>query len=96
MFINDLANSYHLQKIDYELFLAYLFLGGILISGDVKKDAQLILEDNKPMIFGKQKNKGLVFDGGKLKVATIGEDGVTEDDIVVHDRDAGAWSYRQL
>jgi len=56
-----------------------------LTKGDVKKDAQLVLEENKPMIFGKQKDKGLIFDGGKLKVATIGEDGITEDDIVVHD-----------
>ena len=56
-----------------------------LTTGDVKKNAQLVLEENKPMILGKQKDKGLVFDGGQLKVATIGEDGVTEEDVVVHD-----------
>ena len=52
---------------------------------DVKEDMQLILEHGKPMIFGKEKNKGIVLEGLKLKVVTIGEDGVTEDDILVHD-----------
>jgi 2-oxoglutarate ferredoxin oxidoreductase subunit beta len=40
------------------------------------------------MIFGKEKNKGLVLDGLKLKVVTIGEDGYTMDDILVHDAHA--------
>ena len=51
----------------------------------VKSDAQLRVEHGKPMIFGKENNKGLVLDGLKLKVVTIGEDGITEDDIMVHD-----------
>jgi 2-oxoglutarate ferredoxin oxidoreductase subunit beta len=51
----------------------------------VKMDAQLRVEHGKPMIFGKEGNKGLILDGLKLKVVTIGEDGVTEDDILVHD-----------
>lgn len=50
-----------------------------------KDDRQLILEHGKPMIFGKEKNKGLVLEGLKLKVVTIGENGVTADDILVHD-----------
>ncbi|MFR2508760.1 MAG: 2-oxoacid:ferredoxin oxidoreductase subunit beta, partial [Odoribacter laneus] len=40
----------------------------------------------EPMIFGKNKDKGLVFDkSGKLKVVEIGKDGITENDILVHD-----------
>ena len=50
----------------------------------VKSDAQLRVEHGKPMIFGKENNKGLILDGLKLKVVTIGEDGITEDDILVH------------
>ncbi len=50
----------------------------------VKSDAQLYVEHGKPMIFGKENNKGLILDGLKLKVVTIGEDGITEDDILVH------------
>ena len=37
------------------------------------------------MIFGRNRDKGLVLEGMKLKVVTIGEDGVTEDDILTHD-----------
>jgi len=51
----------------------------------VKADAQLVVEHGKPMIFGKNKDKGIVLDGMKLKVVTIGENGVTEDNILVHD-----------
>ncbi len=51
----------------------------------VKDDAQLYVEHGKPMIFGKNSDKGIVLDGLKLKVVTIGEDGVTEDDVLVHD-----------
>jgi len=52
---------------------------------DVKEDQQLFLEHGKPMIFGKNKDKGLVLDGLKLKVVTIGEDGITQEDLLVHD-----------
>lgn len=52
---------------------------------ETRDDNQLWIEHGKPMIFGKDKNKGLVIDGFKVKVATIGENGVTEKDILVHD-----------
>ncbi len=56
-----------------------------IVGKDVRDDNQIWLEHGKPMIFGKEKNKGLVIDGLKLKVVTIGEDGITEADILVHD-----------
>ena len=37
------------------------------------------------MIFGKESNQGLVLNGFKLEQVTIGEDGITEADILVHD-----------
>ncbi|MCF8296315.1 MAG: 2-oxoacid:ferredoxin oxidoreductase subunit beta [Saprospiraceae bacterium] len=52
---------------------------------DVRDDNQIYLEHGKKMLFGKEKEKGLVLDGLKLKVVTIGEDGITEDDILTHD-----------
>lgn len=54
----------------------------------VAADHQLLLEDGKPMIFGKESNKGLRLKPGTiaLEVVTIGEDGVTEADILVHDQ----------
>lgn len=50
-----------------------------------RADRQLILEHGKPMLFGEENQKGIVFEKGKLKVAIIGENGVTIDDILVHD-----------
>jgi len=50
-----------------------------------KEDRQLHLEHGKPMIFGKNKDKGIILDGFELKVVTIGENGITEDDILIHD-----------
>ncbi len=52
---------------------------------EVRDDHQIYLEHGKPMIFGKEKNKGLVLRGTKLEVVTIGEKGITEKDILVHD-----------
>jgi 2-oxoglutarate ferredoxin oxidoreductase subunit beta len=52
---------------------------------EVKLDMQLWLEHGKPMIFGKDANKGIILNGLKLEVATIGENGVTESDVLVHD-----------
>lgn len=50
----------------------------------VKEDQQLFLEHGKPMIFGKNKDKGLILNGIKLEVVTIGENGITEQDLLVH------------
>lgn len=52
---------------------------------EFRDDHQIYLRHGEKMIFGKEKNKGLVLDGLKLKVVTIGEDGITEDDILTHD-----------
>ena len=65
----------------------------VLITGrETKNENQLILEAGKPMIFGKEKNKGITLDRTRFKVVTIGENGITENDILVHDpttEDAG-------
>lgn len=50
----------------------------------VKEDKQIYLEHGKPMIFGKERNKGIVLNGLKLEVVTIGENGVAEEDLLVH------------
>ena len=51
----------------------------------VRDDRTIILEHGKPMIFGKEKNKGLRFNGRCLEAVTIGENGITMDDIMIHD-----------
>ena len=50
----------------------------------VREDMQLHVEHGKKMIFGKERNKGLILNGLKLEVVTIGENGITEDDILTH------------
>ena len=58
---------------------------GYLAEKETRAERLIMLEHGKPMIFGKEQNKGLVLDGFNLKVATIGKDGITEKDILVHD-----------
>ncbi len=50
-----------------------------------REENQLWVEHGKPMIFGKENNKGIVLDGYKLKVVEIGKNGITEADLLVHD-----------
>jgi len=52
---------------------------------EVKQNAQLFLEDGKPMLFGAEMNKGIILNGLKLEVVTVGENEVTEADILIHD-----------
>ncbi len=52
---------------------------------EVRADRTIVLRHGEKMIFGKDRNKGLVLRNGALAVVTIGEDGVTEADILVHD-----------
>ena len=37
------------------------------------------------MVFGKNRDKGLIFDGKKIRAVHIGEGGFTEEDILIHD-----------
>ncbi len=50
-----------------------------------RADRTLILRHGEPMIFGKNNDKGLIFRNRKLEVVTIGKDGITVDDLLVHD-----------
>ncbi len=54
---------------------------------NVQADMQIHVEHGKPLIFGAESNKGLRIQKGLmwLEVVTIGEDGITEDDVLVHD-----------
>ena len=52
---------------------------------EVRDDRTITLHHGKPMIFGKENDKGIVLDGLKLKVVKLGENGITEKNILVHD-----------
>ncbi len=50
-----------------------------------RDDRTIVLRHGEKMIFGKNRDKGLVLSGLSLKVVTIGQGGFTMDDILVHD-----------
>jgi 2-oxoglutarate/2-oxoacid ferredoxin oxidoreductase subunit beta len=52
---------------------------------EVRAENMLYLEHGQPMIFGKDRNKGIRLNGMKPEVVTIGENGITADDLLVHD-----------
>jgi 2-oxoglutarate ferredoxin oxidoreductase subunit beta len=53
----------------------------------VKADMQVRMEHGKPLLFGKDGARGVRLDprSARLEVATVGDGGVSEGDILVHD-----------
>ncbi|MDR2232916.1 MAG: 2-oxoacid:ferredoxin oxidoreductase subunit beta [Tannerella sp.] len=57
-----------------------------LISERVTRaDRTIYLRHGEKMLFGAANDRGIVLEGLKLKAVTIGQDGYTLDDILVHD-----------
>jgi 2-oxoglutarate/2-oxoacid ferredoxin oxidoreductase subunit beta len=52
---------------------------------EVRQDRMLVLEHGKPMIFGKDRDKGIRLNGHQPEVVTLGVDGIGEADLLVHD-----------
>jgi 2-oxoglutarate ferredoxin oxidoreductase subunit beta len=52
---------------------------------DVTADAQLWVEHGQQLRFGEDRQRGLRMVSGGMQVVTIGENGITEADIAVHD-----------
>ncbi len=55
---------------------------------EVREDRMLVLEHGKPMIFGKDRDRGIRLRGLHPEVVQLGVDGVTEADLLVHDERA--------
>jgi 2-oxoglutarate ferredoxin oxidoreductase subunit beta len=53
---------------------------------EFRDDRMLVLEHGKPLIYGKDRDKGIRLRGLHPEIVTIGEDGVTEADLLVHDQ----------
>ena len=53
-----------------------------------RADHTIILRHGEKMLFGKDNSRGLVQNGFGLKAVTLGEDGYTIDDVLVHDAHA--------
>jgi 2-oxoglutarate ferredoxin oxidoreductase subunit beta len=53
----------------------------------IKSDNTLYLEHRKPLLFGKDRNKGIRLNGLDPEVVTLGS-GITQDDLLIHDEAA--------
>jgi len=51
---------------------------------EVRADRMIFLEHGKPMVFGKERDKGLRINAMKMEVVQLGN-GITESDLLVHD-----------
>jgi 2-oxoglutarate ferredoxin oxidoreductase subunit beta len=54
---------------------------------EVRDDRMLVLEHGQPMIFGKDRDKGIRLRGLQPEIVQLGN-GVTEDDLLIHDEQA--------
>lgn len=50
-----------------------------------KPQETIFVEHGQPLIFGATKEKGIILDGYKPKIVTIGEDGISASDLWIHD-----------
>jgi len=62
---------------------------------DSKSDTTLELEHGKPLIFGKNRDKGIRLNGMDPEVVELGK-GITEDDLLFHDEKAAEPSLAYL
>jgi len=66
-----------------------------LTDGETKADNVLLLEHGQPLRFGRRRERGIRLGAdGRLQVVTLGEEGVTESDILVHDERNRALAYQ--
>ncbi len=57
-----------------------------ITSKDLRAINQIYLKNGEPMIFGENSEKGIKLGPHGLEVVVIGENGVTEEDLLVHDQ----------
>ncbi|MGD9762464.1 MAG: 2-oxoacid:ferredoxin oxidoreductase subunit beta [Candidatus Binatia bacterium] len=59
---------------------------------ETKADNVVLLEHSKPLVFGKNRDKGIRLNGQRLEVVTLGGD-ITENDLLVHDEQDAALAF---
>ncbi len=52
---------------------------------DTMPENTIKVEHGKPLIFGTDRDKGIRFNNGRPEVVLIGQNGITEADLIVHD-----------
>lgn len=67
---------------------------GYATDKDTKADSVIFLEHGKPMVYGKDNDKGLMLGPDhRIHKVKIGEDGISENDLLVHDADDEDMAY---
>jgi 2-oxoglutarate ferredoxin oxidoreductase subunit beta len=61
-----------------------------LSSKSTRDDNVLYLENGKPLVFGKEKNRAIRLRGWEPELITVGQDGISEADALVHDERAAS------
>jgi len=56
-----------------------------ITSRELRQENQLLLQHGQPMLFGKNREFGIVQEGTRFKVVRLGENGIELKDILVHD-----------
>ncbi|MGE4287446.1 MAG: 2-oxoacid:ferredoxin oxidoreductase subunit beta [Salinivirgaceae bacterium] len=56
-----------------------------LVDKEEKDERTIILKHGEPMIFGKNRDKGIILDGLKLKTVNLNDGNYTVDDLLIHD-----------
>ncbi|MDE6301667.1 MAG: 2-oxoacid:ferredoxin oxidoreductase subunit beta [Muribaculaceae bacterium] len=82
------AGRHHGTSVTEILQNCVIFNNGVhnpITDRAVRAEKTIHLVHGEKMLFGANKEKGLVQDGFGLKAVTIGEDGYTIDDVLVHD-----------
>lgn len=66
-----------------------IFADGVhdsITAKETRDEMQLILKNGEPMVFGKNRDKGIRIKGTKLEVVQLGVNSITEDDLLIHDQ----------
>jgi 2-oxoglutarate ferredoxin oxidoreductase subunit beta len=58
---------------------------------EIKADHQLVLEDGKPMIFGRNRDRGIRMNGMRPEVVSLAD--VSESDLLMHDEKNPVLAY---
>ena len=64
------------------------------VTGRENRDEQILfLEEGKPLVYGPDNNRGIRLNGLDPEIVTLGEDGVNEDKLLLHNPRASSLSY---
>jgi 2-oxoglutarate ferredoxin oxidoreductase subunit beta len=86
--VYKVAAAFHGTAVVEVIQNCVIFNDGVhdaITNKETRDDNTIVLHHGQPMIFGKNRDKGIILENLKLKVVKLGENGITEKDVLVHD-----------